>query len=129
MKTERTLSLIIAAVIPFPLLLTGIASTYEKIPAELIAGGLAGALIAWVAGDSLGALLNRIEGKKIYIIRILTVAAGVVTALLSEIVIFSLKMGSLAIMFIPAAYTFWLWLGVRAGSRQNVIYPIVLGGY
>lgn len=129
MKTERTLSLIIAAVIPFPLLLTGIASTYEKIPAELIAGGLAGALIAWVAGDSLGALLNRIEGKKIYIIRILTVAAGVVTALLSEIVIFSLKMGSLAIMFIPAAYIFWLWLGFRAGSRQNVIYPIVLGGY
>lgn len=129
MKAERTLSPIIAAIIPFPLLITGIASTYEKIPAQVILGGLAGAVIVWIIGTLFGVLLSRSKGKRIYITRFSTAAAGIVLTVLSEIVILILGMGSLAPVFIPAAYVFWFWLAFRVGSRQSVISPIVLGGY
>lgn len=129
MKREKILSLIMAAVIPFPLLLTGIASTYEKIPAFIIAAGIIGGAICWLLGQILGILLKKANKKLIYAVRFFSVLLGVGIAVLSEIVIFALKMGSLAPMFIPMAYIFWYWFGFRTGGEQVIVSPIILGAY
>ncbi len=118
-----------ASVIPFPLLLTGIASTYEKIPASIIVGGIIGGAICWLLGQILGILLKKANKKTIYAVRFSSVLLGVGIAALSEIVIFSLKMGSLAPVFIPMAYIFWYWFGFRAGGEQALVSPIILGAY
>lgn len=129
MKREKILSFIMAAVIPFPLLLTGLASTYETIPTFIIVGGIIGGAICWFLGQILGIFLKKANKKLIYAVRSSSVLLGVGIAVLSEIVIFSMKMGSLAPIFIPVAYIFWYWFGFRAGGEQALISPIILGAY
>ncbi|MDE6724015.1 MAG: hypothetical protein K2J79_00265, partial [Ruminiclostridium sp.] len=129
MKTDKLLSLFMSVLIPFPLLLTGIVSTFEKVPLWAYAFGIAGAVVSWLCGRLMGGFLERAGKRAVYIVRALSVTIGIVLVVLCEIAVFTLRMGSLAPMFIPAAYVFWYWFGFRTGSQQRLISNMVLGGY
>lgn len=129
MKADKILSLIMAAAIPFPLLLAGIASAFEKIPSWAVLGGIAGGIVSWILGLLLGILLKRAKEKAIYVVRASSVIVGIILTALCEVVIFAAGMGSLAPMFVPPAYVFWYWFGFRASSGQKLISPMVMGGY
>lgn len=129
MKLEKILSLIMAAVMPFPLFLAGIASTYEKIPALAILAGISGGIISWFLGQLLGASLKKAKKKSVYIVRAASVILGIIIAVICEIVIFALSLGSLAPIFLPVSYIFWYWSGFRVGSKQALISSFVMGAY
>lgn len=129
MKADKILSLIMAAAIPFPLLLAGIASAFEKIPSWAVLGGIAGGIVSWILGQLLGILLKKASEKAIYFVRVFSVIAGIILTALFEVVIFSAGLGSLAPFFVPLAYIFWYWFGFRASSGQRLISYMVIGGY
>ncbi len=129
MKADRFLSLFMAVLIPFPLLLTGIVSTFEKIPLWAFAFGIAYAVVSWLLGQLIGGFMKRAGKKAIYIVRAVSVTVGTVIVVFCEIAVFMLGMGSLAPIFIPPAYIFWYWFGFRSGSQQRLISNMIMGGY
>lgn len=129
MKTDKLLSLFMSVLIPCPFLLTGIVSTFEKIPPWAFAFGIAGAVVSWLCGQLMGGFLKRAGKITVYIVRVVSVTVGIVLVVFCEIAVFVLGMGSLAPMFIPSAYIFWYWFGFRTGSQQRLISNMVMGGY
>ena len=129
MKADKLLSLIMAIMIPFPFLIAGMASTFEKIPSWAIVGGIAGASVSWLLGQLMGGFLKRTGKKAVYIIRALSVTVGIILIVLCETAVFMAGMGSLSYIFIPLSYIFWYWFGFRSGSQQRLISNMVMGGY
>lgn len=130
MKSEKILSLLISVLIPSPLIIAGLSSTFEKIPLWAALGAVIAAIISWFLGRLAGILLKKTAKEKmLYIVRAFSVIVGVVITALCEAAIFSLKMGSFAPMFLPLAYVLWYWFGFRTGSGQTATTSIVMGGY
>ena len=129
MKTDRLLSLFMSFLMPIPFVLAGIASAFEKVPSWAFAFGLAGAVVSWLTGRLMGGFLKRAGKRTVYIVRAVSAAIGVAIVVLCEIAVFAFRMGSLAPMFIPAAFVFWYWFGYRTGSGERLVSNMVLGGY
>ncbi|MDE7280140.1 MAG: hypothetical protein K2N36_00165 [Ruminiclostridium sp.] len=129
MKTDKLLSLFMSFLMPIPFFLAGAASAFEKVPLWVFAFGIAGALISWLCGAIMGSFLKRAEKRTVYVVRAISVTIGIALVVLCEIAVFAFRMGSLAPMFIPAAFVFWYWFGFRTGSGERLVSNMVLGGY
>lgn len=124
------LSVIISAVIPFPLIIAGFSSIFGKADYLCFCFGTALAILSWVLGFFFGARLKKSENKgSLYLIRCsLWIACGVLI-LLAEAYLFSFEYQSLSVMLTPAAAILWCRFGFRFGSRQEMISPPVIGIY
>ena len=129
MKTDKLLSLFMSFLMPIPFFLAGVASAFEKVPEWAFAFGVAGAVISWLCGGLMGFFLKKAGKRTVYVVRGVSVAVGVALIALCEIAVFAFGMGSLAPMFIPAAFIFWYWFGFRTGSGEKLVSNMVLGGY
>lgn len=129
MKTDKILSLIMAVLIPFPLLITGLSSTYQKIPHWAVVLCLLCGAVSWALGHLVGRLMTRVKGRGVYFARLTLVIVGIIITVFCEIIIFTVRMGIFAPMFIPLSLIFWYWFGFRAGSRQSTVPNMIIGAY
>lgn len=124
------LSVIMAVIIPFPFIIAGFVSAFEKANYLCFCYGTALGILSWLLGQFFGFLLKRSPNKgMLYLIRLgLFVLCGALIYL-AETYLFIFEKQSLSVMLAPPAAILWCWFGFRFGSGQTLIPVSVVGIY
>lgn len=124
------LSVIMAAIIPFPLIIAGFVSIFGRINHLCFCYGIALGILSWLLGQFFGYLLKKSPNKGLlYIIRWgVFIFCGAFFAL-AELYLFIFEKQSLSVMLTPVAAILWCWFGFRFGSGQTLMPVSVVGIY
>ena len=129
-NSSLILSVIMAVIIPFPFIIAGFVSVFEKADYLCFCYGTALGILSWLLGQLFGFLLKKSRNKgSLYLIRWgLFILCGAFIVL-AELYLFTFEKQSLSVMFIPAAAILWCWFGFRFGSGQTLMPVSVVGIY
>lgn len=129
MKTRKILSIIAAALIPYPLIITSLAGTYKTAmtPATLL--WFIYGLISMALGTFTGRWSANANGKMIYAAKLTTVFSGAVCTVICVPFIWLCQMNSFAYIFITSALCMWYILGYRNGQGRELLNNMLLGGF
>ena len=124
------LSVIMGALIPFPLIIAGFVSIFGEADHLCFCYGTALAIISWLLGQFFGYLLKKSPNKGLlYVIRlgVFIFCGGLI--FLAELYLFTFEEQSLSVMFTPVAAILWCWFGFRFGSGQSLMPISIIGVY
>lgn len=124
------LSVIMAVIIPFPFIIAGFVSAFEKADYLCFCYGTALCIFGWLLGQFFGYLLKHSPKKStLYLIRCgLFILCGALI-FLAETYLFIFEKPSLSVMLTPPAAILWCWFGFRFGSGQPLIPVSAVGIY
>lgn len=120
-----------AALIPFPFIIAGLASVFERADMLCFCFGTALGIVSWGLGQLFGYLLTKSENKGVlYLVRIGLWASCGALAFLAEAYLFcTAEEQRLSVMLTPAAVILWCWFGFRFGSKQQLMPTAMIGIY
>lgn len=129
-KSSLILSVIMAVIIPFPFIIAGFVSVFEKADYLCFCYGTALGILSWLLGQFFGFLLKKSRNKgSLYLIRWgLFIVCGAFIVL-AELYLFTFEKQNLSTMLTPAAAILWCWFGFRFGSGQTLMPVSVVGIY
>lgn len=129
-KHSLILSVIMAAIIPFPFIIAGFVSVFGKANYLCFCYGTALGMLSWLFGQFFGYLLKKAPIKGLlYLIRIGACILCGVLIIFAEMYLFIFEKQSLSVMLTPAASILWFWFGFRFGSGQALIPLYAVGIY
>lgn len=124
------LSVIMAAVIPFPFIIAGFVSIFERADYLCFCFGTALGILSWLLGQLFGYLLKKSSNKgMLHLVRIWFWIFCGALIFLAEAYLFHFEEQSLSVMFTPAAAILWCWFGFRFGSGQTLMPVAIVGIY
>lgn len=127
-RLTTALSVIMAALIPFPFIIAGFESIFEEAGLICFCFGIAAGIISWGTGACFGIAMKPALGKsKRILLRFSTVIVCGIFVLIAEAYLSAVGIGGLALMFAPAAMGMWCWFGFRHSSGQEMMRGILIG--
>lgn len=129
MKIERILSVIFAVLAPLPMMITSAAADNGgMVLSELGFYALLGGL-GWLVGGLLGRLMKAVPEKMYYVIKLMTIIAGVIAIIACELGLIYLESNTVTMILVPLAVIFCYWFGYRLGSGSQLLPIAAIGTY